>query len=337
MDSGITDFCDGTRSSEAGGKDGERPAEHAGTGGEQGLAAGLVAGEGEQDAEGEQGRHEGGPAGRHEWQRHADDGEEPDDGADVDDGLPDEPGHDAGARDAHEAVLGAADEAEAGPGQHREECEDHERARQAELLADDGEDEVVVGLREPLPLLLRGAEPDAPPAAVGERIHAVDRLTAHAVGVGLAGRVEEVGDARLAGPVPLPTEKNKWTVLRSPHVDKKSREQFEIRMHKRLIDIFEPTPQTVDALMKLDLPAGVDVEIKAFGKEHKNGGIRTGIIRGRPEQRNSAPPRGKVDDQVFETDGTVVPATSSRPGRASWSRRNRADGWLRGRPARNGR
>ena len=74
--------------------------------------------------------------------------------------------------------------------------------------------------------------------------------------------------ATVSGPVPLPTEKNKWTVLRSPHVDKKSREQFEIRTHKRLIDIFEPTPQTVDALMKLDLPAGVDVEIKAFGKEH---------------------------------------------------------------------
>ena len=74
--------------------------------------------------------------------------------------------------------------------------------------------------------------------------------------------------ARLAGPIPLPTEINKWTVLRSPHVDKKSREQFEVRTHKRLIDIFEPTPQTVDALMKLDLPAGVDVEIKAFGKEH---------------------------------------------------------------------
>ena len=68
--------------------------------------------------------------------------------------------------------------------------------------------------------------------------------------------------ARLAGPVPLPTEINKWTVLRSPHVDKKSREQFEIRTHKRLIDIFEPTPQTVDALMKLDLASGVDVEIK---------------------------------------------------------------------------
>ena len=74
--------------------------------------------------------------------------------------------------------------------------------------------------------------------------------------------------ASVAGPVPLPTKINKFTVLRSPHVDKKSREQFEIRTHKRLIDIFEPTPQTVDALMKLDLPAGVDVEIKAFGKEH---------------------------------------------------------------------
>ena len=74
--------------------------------------------------------------------------------------------------------------------------------------------------------------------------------------------------AQVRGPIPLPTEINKWTVLRSPHVDKKSREQFEVRTHKRLIDIFEPTPQTVDALMKLDLPAGVDVEIKAFGKEH---------------------------------------------------------------------
>ena len=74
--------------------------------------------------------------------------------------------------------------------------------------------------------------------------------------------------ARLAGPIPLPTDLNKWTVLRSPHVDKKAREQFEIRTHKRLIDIFEPTSQTVDALMKLDLPAGVDVEIKAFGKDN---------------------------------------------------------------------
>jgi small subunit ribosomal protein S10 len=72
--------------------------------------------------------------------------------------------------------------------------------------------------------------------------------------------------ASVAGPIPLPTLKNRYTVLRSPHVDKKSREQFEIRTHKRLLDILEPKQETVDALMKLDLPAGVDVEIKAFGK-----------------------------------------------------------------------
>ena len=82
-------------------------------------------------------------------------------------------------------------------------------------------------------------------------------------------RTAEKSGATVSGPIPLPSKTQRWTVLRSPHVDKKSREQFEIRTHKRLIDIFEPTPQTVDALMKLDLPAGVDVEIKAFGKEHK--------------------------------------------------------------------
>ena len=68
--------------------------------------------------------------------------------------------------------------------------------------------------------------------------------------------------ARISGPVLLPTIINRWTVLRSPHVDKTSREQFEMRTHKRLLDILDPTPQTVDALMKLDLAAGVDVEIK---------------------------------------------------------------------------
>ena len=72
--------------------------------------------------------------------------------------------------------------------------------------------------------------------------------------------------ANVVGPIPLPTVRNRWTVLRSPHVDKKSREQFEIRTHKRLLDILQPTPETVEALMKLDLPAGVDVEIKAFGQ-----------------------------------------------------------------------
>jgi small subunit ribosomal protein S10 len=68
--------------------------------------------------------------------------------------------------------------------------------------------------------------------------------------------------ARIAGPVPLPTSRTIYTVLRSPHVDKKSREQFETRIHKRLIDIYDSTPQTVDALMKLDLPAGIGIDIK---------------------------------------------------------------------------
>ena len=68
--------------------------------------------------------------------------------------------------------------------------------------------------------------------------------------------------AQVRGPIPLPNRIQKFTILRGPHVDKKSREQFEIRTHKRILDIIDPTPQTVDALMKLDLAAGVDVEIK---------------------------------------------------------------------------
>ena len=68
--------------------------------------------------------------------------------------------------------------------------------------------------------------------------------------------------AQVSGPIPLPTEKNIYTILRSPHVNKDSREQFEMRTHKRLVDILEPTAKTVDALMRLDLPAGVDIEIK---------------------------------------------------------------------------
>ena len=71
--------------------------------------------------------------------------------------------------------------------------------------------------------------------------------------------------ASVAGPIPLPTRIEKFTVNRSPHIDKKSREQFEIRTHKRVLDIVQPTPQTVDALMKLDLPAGVDVQIQVLG------------------------------------------------------------------------
>ncbi|WP_127718306.1 30S ribosomal protein S10 [Halobacteriovorax sp. HLS] len=77
----------------------------------------------------------------------------------------------------------------------------------------------------------------------------------------IVNTAKETG-ARVAGPIPLPTEINKFTVLRGPHVNKKAREQFEMRTHKRLIDIVDPTQQTVDSLMKLDLSAGVDVEIK---------------------------------------------------------------------------
>lgn len=77
----------------------------------------------------------------------------------------------------------------------------------------------------------------------------------------IAERARSTG-AKVAGPIPLPTRKTRYTVLRSPHIDKKSREQFEIRTHKRMLDIIEPTSETVDALMHLDLPAGIDVEIK---------------------------------------------------------------------------
>ena len=69
-------------------------------------------------------------------------------------------------------------------------------------------------------------------------------------------------DATIRGPIPLPTDKHRYTVIRGPHVDKDSREHFEMRIHKRLIDIIDPTPKTVDSLQRLDLPAGVDIEIK---------------------------------------------------------------------------
>ena len=87
----------------------------------------------------------------------------------------------------------------------------------------------------------------------------------HPICFELLGKGRELADktgAKVSGPVPLPTKKTIVTVLRSPHVDKKSREQFEMRVHKRLLDIYDSTPQTVEALRRLDLPAGVDVEIK---------------------------------------------------------------------------
>ena len=93
------------------------------------------------------------------------------------------------------------------------------------------------------------------------RLKAYDHKLLDRSAVDIVDTVRRTG-AKVAGPIPLPTRINRFTVLRSPHVDKKSREQFEIRTHKRLMDILEPTQQTVDALMKLDLPAGVDVDIK---------------------------------------------------------------------------
>ena len=93
------------------------------------------------------------------------------------------------------------------------------------------------------------------------RLKAYDDKLLDRAALEIVDTAKETG-ARVAGPIPLPTVINKFCVLRSPHVNKKSREQFEIRTHKRVMDILDPTQQTVDSLMKLDLAAGVDVEIK---------------------------------------------------------------------------
>ena len=94
------------------------------------------------------------------------------------------------------------------------------------------------------------------------RLKAFDHAVIDQASADIVRTAEKTG-AQVSGPIPLPTKTQRWTVLRSPHVDKKSREQFEVRTHKRLLDILEPTQQTLDALMKLDLSAGVDVEIKS--------------------------------------------------------------------------
>ena len=93
------------------------------------------------------------------------------------------------------------------------------------------------------------------------RLKAYDHVALDRSAMEIVNTVTRTG-AKIAGPVPLPTKRTVYTILRSPHVDKKSREQFETRIHKRLIDIYDSNPQTVDSLMRLDLPAGVDVEIK---------------------------------------------------------------------------
>ena len=93
------------------------------------------------------------------------------------------------------------------------------------------------------------------------RLRAFDHRVLDASTLEIVNTAKRTG-ANVRGPIPLPTRIERYTVNRSPHIDKKSREQFEMRTHKRMLDIVDPTPQTVDALMKLDLAAGVDVEIK---------------------------------------------------------------------------
>ena len=93
------------------------------------------------------------------------------------------------------------------------------------------------------------------------RLKAYDHKTLDLSAAKIVDTAERTG-AMVSGPIPLPTEKNIFTILRSPHVNKDSREQFELRTHKRLIDILNASPKTVDALMRLDLPAGVDIQIK---------------------------------------------------------------------------
>ena len=113
---------------------------------------------------------------------------------------------------------------------------------------------------------------DAPEGAPGKlmtnririRLKAFDHWVVDQTAADIVRTAQKTG-ATIRGPIPLPTRRQRWTVLRSPHIDKKSREQFELRTHKRLIDIVRyRRPQTIDALQKLDLPAGVDVEIKVY-------------------------------------------------------------------------
>lgn len=102
---------------------------------------------------------------------------------------------------------------------------------------------------------------DAPKQRIRIRLKAYDNKVIDQSAKQILDTATRTG-AKVAGPIPLPTDRNVQTVIRSPHVFKKSREQFEMRTHKRLIDITEPTPKTVDSLMNLNLPAGVDIEIK---------------------------------------------------------------------------
>jgi len=108
---------------------------------------------------------------------------------------------------------------------------------------------------------MRKEKKAAPTDKIRIRLKAFDHRILDQSAVRIVDTARRTG-ARISGPVPLPTEINRFTVIRSPHIDKESMEHFEMRTHKRLIDILEPSPKTIDALMKIDLPGGVDIEIK---------------------------------------------------------------------------
>ena len=145
--------------------------------------------------------------------------------------------------------------------------------------------------------------------------------------------------ARVAGPIPLPTRINKYTVLRGPHVDKKSREQFEIRTHKRLLDILEPTQQTLDALMKLDLSAGVDVEIKSLQSGRlvaTRSETTNGQGQGLQLEAREASARSSSSDEVFGAEVNEALLYDVRQGaaRVAARRHGQDEGSRRGRAAR---
>ena len=124
-----------------------------------------------------------------------------------------------------------------------------------------GHDKARRVLDHPLARMMTGTEKVMNGQNIRIRLKAFDHRILDASTREIVNTAKRTG-AQVRGPIPLPTKIEKFTVNRSPHIDKKSREQFEMRTHKRLLDIVDPTPQTVDALMKLDLAAGVDVEIK---------------------------------------------------------------------------
>ena len=111
------------------------------------------------------------------------------------------------------------------------------------------------------------------------RLKAFDHRILDSSAEKIVGTAKRTG-ATVSGPIPLPTEKNIFTVLRSVHIHKDAREQFEMRTHKRLIDILDPNPRTIDALMRLDLPAGVDIDIKIQARWASAGEILGGVNDG---------------------------------------------------------